>query len=158
MPVLDSHTAEHNHIAGSCAGENLPPGQWFSIDQSRINQFADVTEDHQFIHTDPEQAKATDFGGTIAHGFLSLSLLTYLSQGSMPLPENFKMGMNYGFDKIRFLNPVRPGDEIRFCATVISMEDKGDQRYLQKLAVTIEIKGQSKPALVCEWLNLFVCE
>ncbi len=137
-------------------GKPLPPSQWFTIDQTRINQFADVTEDHQYIHIDPERAKQTELGGTIAHGFLSLSLLPKLAEGSLPIPENSVMGINYGFDKVRFLNPVRPGDAIRFCATVVSVEDKGDQRCLQKLAVTVEIKDQQKPALACEWLNMFV--
>lgn len=134
----------------------LPPGEWFLIEQPRINDFADVTEDHQYIHIEPERAKHTDLGGTIAHGFLSLSLLPKLAEGSLPVPDNSVMGINYGFDKVRFLNPVRPGDHIRFCGQVLSIEDKGDQRRLQKLAVTLEIKGQEKPALACEWLNMFV--
>ena len=136
----------------------LPPGEWFVIDQPRINDFADVTEDHQFIHIDPERAKQTDFGGTIAHGFLSLSMLTKLSEGCFPTPDKVVMGINYGFDKVRFINPVKCGDEIRFSGSVISIEPKGDNQFLQKRAVTVEIKGQEKPALVCEWLVLYVCD
>lgn len=135
----------------------LPPSEWFLIDQSRINNFADVTEDHQFIHIDPERAKQTDFGGTIAHGFLSLSLLTKLSEGCLPTPDNVVMGINYGFDKVRFINPVKCGDEIRFSGSIIAMEPRGEHQFLQKRAVTVEIKGQDKPALVCEWLVLYVC-
>ena len=142
----------------SSIGKPLKLGQWFAIDQARINHFADVTEDHQYIHIDEERAKNSYLGGTIAHGFLNLSLLPKLAEGCLPSPNNTVMGINYGFDKVRFLNPVRPGDEIRFCATVIDHQNKGDNRYLQTLGVTVEIKGQEKPALVCEWLNLFVCE
>ena len=138
-------------------GKPLPPGAWFTINQQRINAFADVTEDHQFIHIDPIRAKETELGGTIAHGFLSLSLIPKLAESCMPVPDNTVMGINYGFDRLRFLNPVRPGDAIRFCASLISMEERAEGQYLQKLAVEIEIKGQLKPALVCEWLGLFVC-
>ena len=136
----------------------LKQGVWFVIDQARINDFADATEDHQYIHIDPARAKETDLGGTIAHGFLSLSLLPKLADGCLSMPDYTVMGINYGFDKVRFLNPVRPGDEIRCCTRVIDQQDKGEGRYLQKMAVTVEIKGQEKPALVCEWLNLFVCD
>lgn len=137
-------------------GKALEPGEWFVIDQPRINQFADVTEDHQYIHIDPERAKHTWLGGTIAHGFLVLSLLPKLAEGRMPLPDNIEMGVNYGFDKVRFLHPVRPGDAVRMCATVAEVQQKGDNRFIQKLAITIEIKGREKPALACEWMNMFV--
>ena len=133
-------------------------GEWFAINQSRIDNFAEVTEDRQYIHIDPERAKDTDLGGTIAHGFLSLSLLPRLFEGCKPPVDDVVMAVNYGFDKVRFLNPVRPDDQIRFCAKEVSLDAKGDQRFLQKLAVTIEIKGQQKPALACEWLNLFICK
>jgi len=126
------------------------------IEQSRINQFADVTEDHQYIHIDQQRAAETDLGGTIAHGFLVLSLLPKLVAKSLITPENIVMGINYGFDKVRFLNPVRPGDRVRVTGTVLDIVDKGDGRYLQKLGVSLEIEGKDKPAIVCEWLNLFV--
>ncbi len=135
-------------------GAALTPGPWLTIDQQRIDQFAKVTDDYQFIHIDPERAKATSLGGPIAHGFLSLSLLTHLSEGCVPRPENLLMGINYGFDKVRFLNPVRPGDRIRFCARIMNRLPKGEHGYLEKLAISIEIEGQEKPALVCEWINL----
>ena len=136
--------------------EPLALGEWFEIDQQRIDQFADVTEDHQYIHIDPERAKKTDLGGTIAHGFLSLSLLPKLSEGCIPMPDNMVMGINYGFDKVRFLNPVRPGDRVRFCAFVDALVPRGENMFLQKLAVTVEIEGKDKPALACDWINLFV--
>jgi len=137
-------------------GKTLTPGDWFLIERSRINQFADVTEDHQYIHIDQQRAAETDLGGTIAHGFLVLSLLPKLVAKSLITPENIVMGINYGFDKVRFLNPVRPGDRVRVTGTVLDIVDKGDGRYLQKLGVSLEIEGKDKPAIVCEWLNLFV--
>ena len=136
--------------------KKLKPGDWFLIEQSRINQFADVTEDHQYIHIDQQRAAESYLGGTIAHGFLVLSLLPKLIEKSLITPDNIVMGINYGFDKVRFLNPVRPGDKVRVTGEVIDIQDKGDGRYLQKVAVTVEIKGQEKPAIFCEWLNMFV--
>ena len=136
--------------------KKLKPGDWFLIEQSRINQFADVTEDHQYIHIDQQRAAESYLGGTIAHGFLVLSLLPKLIEKSLITPDNIVMGINYGFDKVRFLNPVRPGDEVRVTGEVIDIQDKGDGRYLQKVAVTVEIKGQEKPAIFGEWLNMFV--
>jgi acyl dehydratase len=99
-------------------GQELEIGEWFEIDQQRINQFADVTEDRQFIHTDPEAAAQTPFGTTIAHGFLSLSMLTYLTSNSALVPENIVMGVNYGFDKVRFISPVKVNDKIRTRTTL----------------------------------------
>ena len=139
-------------------GKTLMPSDWFLIEQSRINQFADVTLDHQYIHIDQQRAAETDLGSTIAHGFLVLSLLPKLIEKSLITPDNIVMGINYGFDKVRFLNPVRPGDKVRVTGEVIDIQDKGDGRYLQKVAVTVEIKGQEKPAIFCEWLNMFVVQ
>jgi len=138
-------------------GEELEPGPWFKIDQDRVNQFADVTIDQQFIHVDPEKARDTPFGGTIAHGFLTLSLLTHLIEESAIMPNEIAMGLNYGFDKVRFLNPVRVGSEIRARVTIADVTKKGDTKFLVKQAVTIEIKGTDKPALICEWLAMYVC-
>ena len=145
-----------DHAYADTIGQTLQPSDWFLIEQSRINQFADVTLDHQYIHIDPERAAQTDLGGTIAHGFLMLSLLPKLVEKSMLTPRGMVMCINYGFDKVRFLNPVRPGDRVRVTGTVLDMQDKGDGRYLQKLGVNLEIEGVDKPAVVCEWLNLFV--
>ena len=145
-----------DHAYADTIGQTLQPSDWFLIEQSRINQFADVTLDHQYIHIDPERAAQTDLGGTIAHGFLMLSLLPKLVEKSMLTPEGMVMGINYGFDKVRFLNPVRPGDRVRVTGAVLDMQDKGDGRYLQKLGVSLEIEGVDKPAVVCEGLNMFV--
>ena len=139
-------------------GQPLTPSEWKLIDQPRINDFADATEDHQYIHIDEERAKDSWLGSTVAHGLLVLSLLPKLSEGVIPMPDNIVMGLNYGFDKVRFVSPVKSGDEVRMCASVADVIDKGEGRYLQKLAITIEIKGKEKPAIVCEWLNMFVCE
>lgn len=138
-------------------GKELEPGPWFSMDQDRVNQFADVTVDQQFIHVDPDKAKDTPFGGTIAHGFLSLSMLTHLTEECAVVPKEVAMGLNYGFDKVRFLNPVRVGSEIRACVTIADITEKNDNQFLVKQAITVEIKGVDKPALICEWLTMYVC-
>ncbi len=135
-------------------------GEWLEITQERINAFADVTEDHQFIHVDPEAcAQLSPWGVPIAHGFLTLSLLTKLSE-SVPQPperlEGIVMGVNYGFDKVRFVNPVKVGAKIRASA-VLSAVDAKDANTLQVTkTVTVEIEGESKPALVAEWVTRLV--
>lgn len=139
-------------------GHSLKPGPWYVVDQQRINQFAEVTEDRQYIHIDENRAKQSSLGGTIAHGFLLLSLLPKLAEQCMLLPENLVMGINYGFDKVRFLSPVRPGDRVRVCAVVADVQEKEANRYILKLDIRLEIEGRAKPALFCEWLNLFVYE
>jgi len=138
-------------------GDVLEPGPWFKVDQERVNQFAEVTIDSQFIHVDPEKAKDTPFGGTIAHGFLTLSLLTHLVEQSAIMPNEIAMGVNYGFDKVRFLNPVRVGSEIRACVTIADVTQKSENQFLIKQSITIEIKGVDKPAVICEWLAMYVC-
>ncbi|MFB9356276.1 MaoC family dehydratase [Sneathiella chinensis] len=130
------------------------PGEWFKVDQGRINAFADATDDHQFIHVDPEAAKDTPFGGTIAHGFLTLSLLAYLVPKITPVPENKKMGVNYGLNKLRFLQPVAEGSEIRMTAKVLDVAEKRPGQVLVNTEVTVEIKGQETPALIAEWLGM----
>ncbi|MFT5690811.1 MAG: acyl dehydratase [Oceanicoccus sp.] len=138
-------------------GKEMEPGEWFTIDQDRVNQFADVTIDHQFIHLDEEKAKQTPFGGTIAHGFLTLSLLSHLAAKSSLVPKEILMGVNYGFDKVRFLNPVRVGSEVRALVTIADVTEKNAGQYLIKQAISVEIKGQEKPALICEWLTMVAC-
>lgn len=127
---------------------------WLVIDQERINQFADVTEDHQFIHVDPEAAKKTPFGTTIAHGFLSLSMLSKLASGSVIIFEGVKMGVNYGFEKVRFVTPVKSGQKIRGRFTLMSADSKIPGQWSLKYAVKVEIDGEAKPALVAEWLTM----
>ncbi len=137
-------------------GKELGKGQWLEINQERINQFADVTDDHQFIHVNEEQAKPI-FGGTIAHGFLTLSLLVKLSgsvEGSV-IPEGVKMGMNYGFDKVRFLAPVLRGKKVRAVAVLKNVDFKDGGRILVNVEYTVEIEGEPKPALIAEWLTMY---
>ena len=132
--------------------------EWITVDQARIDAFADITEDRQFIHVDPEAAKATPFGGTIAHGFLTLSLLSRMSfDGVAPL-EGVVMGVNYGFDKVRFLAPVPSGARVRARFKLLGADDKGANggvaRWLLKHEVTVEIEGEEKPALIAEWIGM----
>ena len=136
------------------AGTELPPSDWFEMTQDRVNMFADATNDHQFIHVKPLKAKLTPFGGTIAHGFLSLSLLTYLIADTAPLPDGHKMTINYGSDKVRYLAPVRVGKRIRALQQVVDVTEKKAGRWLVKTAVTVEIEGEETPALVAEILMM----
>lgn len=140
----------------NAAGTKFEPGEWVTLDQERINSFADCTEDHQYIHIDEEAAGKTPFGGTIAHGFLTLSMLVKMMEGVGLMPENVVMGINYGFDKIRFLAPVRAGKRVRAHAEVIGVEQKDDNRFLVRQAVSVEIEGEETPALVAEWLSMVV--
>lgn len=134
------------------AGQEMPPSEWLEITQDRVNEFADATNDHQFIHIDEARASQTPFGGTIAHGFLSLSLITYLIAETMPVPENSVMTINYGSDKVRYLTPVRVGKRIRALQKVIDVGEKQPGRWLVKTAVTIEIEGEETPAVIAEIL------
>ena len=125
---------------------------WLEVDQDRINAFADATLDHQFIHVDEERAKRGPFGATIAHGFLTLSLLPYFTETMGAAVEQTQMAINYGFDKIRFLQPVKVGSRIRAKATLLSVEEKTSGQYLLRQQVAMEIEGEDKPALIAEWL------
>lgn len=140
----------------NAVGTKFEPSAWIDITQERINTFADCTEDHQFIHVDPEAAAKTPFGGTIAHGFLTLSLLSRMIEGNGVVPENTVMGLNYGFDKVRFLAPVRSGKRVRAHIEVVSVDEKPGNRFLIKNAVSVEIEGEETPALVAEWLSMLV--
>ncbi len=135
-------------------GKVLGPSAWFTVDQARINAFADATGDHQFIHVDPEQAKLSPFGGTIAHGYLSLSLLPFLQKDISIRPEGVKMGVNYGLDKVRFLTPVKSGGRVRLTNKLLSVEEKRPGQFLMKSEVTMEVEGADKPALIAETLGL----
>ena len=136
----------------NAVGMKLGPSDWIELSQQRINAFADCTEDHQFIHVDEAKAKATPFGGTIAHGFLTLSLLAGLIEKIGVTPENTVMGMNYGLDKIRFLAPVNSGKRVRMVGEVLSVDQKDANRFLTTFGVSIEIEGEDTPALVAEFL------
>lgn len=138
-------------------GKELGASEWFEIDQDRINAFADATLDHQFIHVDPEQAKNTPFGSTIAHGYLTLSLLPYLQAtiDGFLMPKGMKMAMNYGFDKLRFMAPVKVGKRVRAVATLMEATEKREGQWLLKFAFNVEIEGEEKPALAAEWLLMY---
>ncbi len=138
-------------------GQELEPSEWLEISQQRVNLFAEATNDYQFIHCDPEKAKDTPFGGTIAHGFLTLSLISFLNEQNAMLPEGMVMGINYGSDKVRFISPVKVGQRIRSHQKVLRVTNKMGQ-WLIKTAVTIEIENEKKPALVAEVLGMFVVE
>ena len=140
-------------------GKEVGVTDWFAIDQDRINAFADATGDHQYIHVDAEKAAQTPFGTTIAHGFLTLSLLAMLSnQGGGVKLENAVMGINYGLDKVRFINPVKVDSRIRARFELASAEEKRPGQYLLKHNVTVEIEGEDKPALIAEWLGMTILE
>ena len=137
-------------------GSEIGLSEWFEISQERVNAFADATLDHQFIHVDPEAAAQTPFGGTIAHGYLTLSLLPHLSADIGLIPENVVMGVNYGSDKIRFLNPVRVGSRVRARMVLSAVKEKGPGQYLLTSRVTIEIDGIEKPAMIADVLTMLV--
>ena len=137
-------------------GSEIGVTDWFTIDQARIDAFAEATDDRQFIHTDPHAAAQTPFGGTIAHGFLTLSLLSRMGAEAMLIPDCLKMAINYGLDEVRFLAPVRSGKGIRGRFTLDSVEEKGPGRVLMRHRVSVEIEGEEKPALTALWLGLMI--
>lgn len=140
----------------SKVGEADGTGEWLEITQEMINEFADVTFDHQFIHVDPEAAKASPFGGTIAHGFLTLSMLTKLSASVPQDPATVAgviMGVNYGFDKVRFISPVPSGSKIRATSTLKDVVLKNPNTIQVTRTYTIEVEGVDKPAVVADWIT-----
>lgn len=137
-------------------GKETGVSKWYEITQEQINQFADATHDHQFIHVDPKAAKATPFGGTIAHGFMSLSYLSAFSFETGIEIENMTMGLNYGFDKIRFLQPVKVGSKIRGRSVLNSVVEKKPGQFLLTWNVIVEIENEEKPALMAEWLTMTI--
>lgn len=139
---------------GNYVGQEISVSEWIHVEQNKIDLFADATGDHQYIHVDAERAAQTPFGTTIAHGFLSLSLLASMN-GGLKL-DNAVMGINYGLDKVRFLNPVKVGAKIRGRFTLVSAEEKKPQHFLLKHNVVVEIEGEEKPALIAEWLGMTV--
>jgi acyl dehydratase len=144
--------------ARTLIGTETGISQWHTISQQQVDQFAETTGDFQFIHLDAERAKnETPFGGTIAHGYLTLSMLSSLGAeaGSVRL-ENTRITINYGLDKVRFLNPVRVGSRIRARFVLLSIEEKNPGQYLMKNQATVEIEGQEKPAMIAESLSLAI--
>ena len=151
MPVIKPQDLA-SHI-----GKEIGVSRWFEVEQDRIDVFAEVTEDPQFIHIDPERAAAeTPFGGTIAHGFLSLSLASAMAIDVGFGIEGSVMGINYGFDKIRFLQPVRSGKRVRGRFTLESATERKPGQWLMKQGLTIEIEGEDKPALIAHWLMMSI--
>ncbi|ALC10733.1 MaoC family dehydratase [Sphingopyxis sp. 113P3] len=137
-------------------GQHLSTSEWVLVDQDMINKFADATGDHQFIHVDEEKAKLTPFGGTIAHGFLTLSLIPMLGQKTdAPKIEGIKMGVNYGGNKVRFLAPVRSGKRVRSHVKLLELDEKRPGQWQQTNEITVEIEGEEKPALIAEWITQF---
>lgn len=137
-------------------GEHLGTSDWVLVDQDMINKFADATGDHQFIHIDVEKAKLTPFGGTIAHGFLTLSLIPMLGASTDgPKVADVKMGVNYGGNKVRFLAPVRSGKRVRSHIKLLELDEKRPGQWQQTNEITIEIEGEEKPALIAEWITQF---
>ena len=147
-------------VFSAALGQPEGSGEWFEIDQQRINAFADVTLDHQFIHVDPEQAAAlSPWKVTIAHGFLTLSMLTHLMSSVPQPPERLQgilMGVNYGFDKVRFISPVKVGSRIRATSVLSAVEQKDPNTLQVTRTITVEIDGESKPACVAEWVTRLV--
>ncbi len=135
-------------------GKDLGHSDWLEVEQERVNQFADATLDHQFIHIDPEAAAKTPFGGPIAHGFLSLSLLSHFAASCTVQPDSVVMGVNYGLNKVRFLNPVPVGSRIRAHGKLLDVVEKSPGGYLFTTEMTIEIEGVDKPAMIAEWLTM----
>ena len=135
-------------------GQEVGLSGWLEVSQERINAFADATDDHQFIHIDPEAAAKVGFGGTIAHGFLSLSLLSRMAADAMLVPDGVRMAVNYGLDRVRFLAPVRSGKRVRGRFVLDSVDEKAPGQILMRHTVTVEIEGEEKPALTAQWLGL----
>jgi acyl dehydratase len=137
-------------------GKEIGVSSWLIVDQDRIHAFAEATEDRQFIHVDPPAAEQTPFGGTIAHGFLTLSLLSRMAAETMLVPDGLKMAVNYGLDRVRFLAPVRSGKRVRGRFSLDSVEEKAPGQWLMRHNVTVEIEGEDKPALTAIWLGLII--
>ena len=139
----------------SMVGKEVGVSSWHVVDQSRNNAFADVIEDHQFIHVDPERAKKeTPFGSTVAHGFLTMSLLSIMSYEVMPVISGTTMGVNYGFDKLRFISPVRAGSRVRGRFVLAEATLRKPTELQSRTNVTVEIEGEERPALVADWIGL----
>ena len=136
-------------------GKEVGVSSWHVVDQKRIDRYADVIEDHQFIHVDPERAsKETSFGTTIAHGFLTMSLLSIMSYEVMPVIEGTTISVNYGFDRLRFISPVRSGSRVRGRFTLTEASLRKPNELLSRTSVSVEIEGEQKPALAADWIGL----
>ena len=139
-------------------GQTIGTSRGYTVDQTMIDTFADVTFDDQFIHVDPEREAQTPFGATIAHGFLTLSLLSTMSYDAVPKLRGAKMGVNYGFDRLRFVSPVLVGSKLRAHFTLSEVKDLNPELIQLSLSVSVEIDGQDKPALIADWLVRYYFE
>jgi len=135
-------------------GQDLGSTNWLTIFQEQVNHFAASTLDHQYIHVDDVKAAQSQFGGTIAHGFLTLSLLSHFSETLLLVPENTSTTLNYGFNKVRFLMPVSVGKRVRCKGKLLGFEEKKAGQFLMTTQMTIEIEGEEKPALIADWLTM----
>ena len=147
------------HDVDSLVGSEIGCSRWITIDQAMIDRFADATEDHQFIHTDPLRAAAEGpYGGTVAHGFLTVSLLSAMNYDCVPSIAEQRFSVNYGFDKLRFMAPVKEGRRVRGRFVLSEARRRGHQMLMMRYQVTVEIEGEAKPALVADWLTLVQCD
>jgi acyl dehydratase len=157
MRVKLEGNKEHRHVALEAlrarVGEEIGVSDWLTIGQDRIDAFADLCGDHQFIHVDPERAAETPFGGTIAHGFLTLSLLTWFAAGVRPRIEGTRHSVNYGLDRLRFVAPVPAGSRVRGRFRLTSLEERAPGEVTQHYEVTVEIEAKDRPALVADWIT-----
>lgn len=135
-------------------GQEVGVSDWVLVDQAKIDAFAEVTGDHQFIHVNPELAKQTPFGTTIAHGYLTLSLLSVMAYGAMPGIKGTRMGVNYGLNKVRFMAPVKSGSRVRGRFTIADVSQRPDGAWQTTASISVEIEGETKPALAAEWITL----
>jgi acyl dehydratase len=135
-------------------GTEIGVSDWILVDQARIDAFAEITEDRQFIHVDPQAATGTPFGGTIAHGFLTLSLLSRMAADALLVPDAIKMAVNYGFEKVRFIAAVQSGKRVRGRFRLSSFEEKRNGQWQFVHAVAVEIEGEDKPALTADWIGM----
>lgn len=155
MPGAATPTMSIDDLAARVGGEAFI-SRWFTIDQPRIDAFAEITEDRQFIHIDPEKARATPLGGPVAHGFLTLSMLSAMGEDALPAISGVAMGLNYGFDKLRFLAPVPAGARARGSFKLLSVTHRSEHEWLIANEVVVEIEGAKKPALAAQWLTMYV--
>lgn len=140
-------------------GRQVGVSDWITVDQNRINTFADCTDDHQFIHIDPERAaRETPFGGAIAHGFLSLSLLSKMAEQAGIALNGAAMGVNYGFDRVRFLHPVAAGKRVRGAFHLKGVEERAPGQWMLTMGVVVDIEGEDRPALAADWLVLQIMD
>jgi len=151
---VPGHITRDGMIAAT--GTDIGCSAWITMDQDRIDAFADVTQDHQFIHIDPVRAAKTPFGGTVAHGMLTLSMLSAMAYDVLPVIEGQSTSVNYGFDRVRFVSPVRSGTRIRGTFHLTEAQMRGRDKLMCRFAVTVDIDGAARPALTADWQVLYL--